>query len=115
MKSKLGDKQRLQHIRDACQNILTAIEGYTLDSFIENFIVENAVCNLLIIVGEASNSISNEFKAEHLEFNWNVMKGMRNIIVHEYFGINFEIVFQTAQNDIPVLLENTHKVLKDLE
>lgn len=54
MKSELGDKQRLQHIRDASLNILTAIEELTLDSFVENFIIENAVCNLLMIIGEAS-------------------------------------------------------------
>ena len=115
MKSKIGDKQRLQHIRDASQNILTAVESHTLDSFVENFIVENAVCNLLMIVGEASNSISSEFKLKHPEFDWKVMKGMRNIIVHEYFGINFEVVFSTAKNNIPSLLESTLNVLKELE
>ena len=111
----MGDKQRLLHIRDACQNILTAVEGYTLDRFVENFIVENAVCNLLMIVGEASNAITNDFKTEHPEFDWKLMKGMRNRIVHEYFGINFELVFATAKNNIPSLLENIINVLKDLD
>ena len=111
----MGDKQRLQNIHDASLNILTAIEGHTLDSFVENFIVENAVCNLLMIVGEASNAIGDEFKREHPEFNWKEMKGIRNIIVHEYFGINFEVVFATAKNNIPSLLENTLNVLKEIK
>jgi len=85
MKSKLGNKQRLEHILDACNKILLATRDYNEKKFINDFIINAAVYSFLMIIGEASAAISKDFKNRHSEFDWVLMKGMRNIIVHEYF------------------------------
>ena len=83
MKSRFGDKQRLQHILNACEKIDLATKGYDNESFLKDFIVSAAVCNFIMIIGEASVALTKEFKNKYTSFDWNLMKGMRNIIVHE--------------------------------
>ncbi len=114
MRNKLGDKQRIQHILDACKKIRLATENYDEDKFISDFIINAAVCNFIMIIGEASATITTEFKNSHAEFDWALMKGMRNIIVHEYFGVDVQKVWDTVINDIPKLKTDCENVLKDL-
>jgi len=88
MKSKLGDKQRIKHIAEASKKILLATINYDEEKFLNDFIISAAVCNFVMIIGEAASTVSKEFKEIHTEFDWLLMKGMRNIIVHEYFGVD---------------------------
>ena len=81
----------------------------------KNFIVSAAVCNFIMIIGEASAKITKEFKNKYDTFDWQVMKGMRNIIVHEYFGVDEQKVRDTVVNDIPKLVSDCEKALKDFE
>jgi len=115
MKSRIGDKQRLLHIMDACKKILLATKGYDRDRFLNDFIMSAAVCNFIMIIGEAAASITKEFKTQYQEFDWVLMKGMRNIIVHEYFGIDEQRVWETVENDIPKLKSDCENILKNLE
>ena len=66
-------------------------------------------------MGKQVKRLQKNSKIQHPVFDWKLMKGMRNIIVHEYFGINSEKVFDTDFNDIPLLLENTNTALKELD
>ena len=113
MKSKMGDKQRLEHVLDACNKILRATNDYNEEKFINDFIVNAAVYAFLTIIGEASASITKDFKDRHPEFDWTLMKGMRNIIVHEYFGIDNSKVWYTVINDIPKLKADCATALKE--
>lgn len=115
MKGKYGDKQRLQHILDAGKKILLATKGYDRNRFIDDFIVSAAVCNFIMIIGEASAAITKDFKNKYVNFDWLLMKGMRNIIVHEYFGVDEQKVWETVENDIPKLVADCENVLKELE
>lgn len=115
MKSELGDKQRIKHIVDACRKILLATANYDEEKFLNDFIVSAAVCNFIMIIGEAAATVSKEFKETYAAFDWTLMKGMRNIIVHEYFGVDEHKLWETVVNDIPVLVKDCEKVLKDLQ
>ena len=79
MKSELGDKQRIKHIIDACRKILLATKTYDEGKFINDFIVSAAVCNFVMIIGEAASTVTKQFKERHTEIDWSLMKGMRNI------------------------------------
>lgn len=68
-----------------------------------------------MIIGEASATITNEFKDSHSEFDWRLMKGMRNIIVHEYFGVDKYKMFETVVNDIPKLKNDCLNALKEIQ
>ena len=93
MKEKIGDKQRLQHIRDA----ITEVEDYTKDvdkeTFLNNSMMRFASIKQLEIIGEASVHITDETKTKFTDTEWSQMIGMRNILIHEYFGISNSLVW----------------------
>lgn len=68
-----------------------------------------------MIIGEASSTITNEFKDTHAKFDWKLMKGMRNLIVHEYFGVDAYKVFETVVKDIPKLKDCCLNILKEID
>jgi len=55
------------------------------------------------VIGEAVKNIPDDFKKKHEEVNWRAIMGMRNKLIHEYFGVSSEIVWETVRNDIPAL------------
>jgi uncharacterized protein with HEPN domain len=69
----------------------------------------------IIDAGEAASTISKGFKETHMEFDWLLMKGMRNIIVHEYFGVDERKLWDTVMNDVPKLVTDSENALKDFE
>ena len=69
------------------------------------------VIHHLEIIGEAARGISEEFKDSHGEIPWSEMIGMRNILIHQYFGIDKEAVWQVVEKDLPVLKSHFKKYL----
>jgi uncharacterized protein with HEPN domain len=69
-----------------------------------------AVIRAVEIIGEAATNIPEEVRAKYPNVPWREVKGMRNKLVHQYFGINMEVVWQTLQEDLPILIEALKKV-----
>jgi len=63
----------------------------------------DAVIRNLEVIGEASSHLPDEVKEQYEDVPWDMMRGIRNILVHEYFGIDLEIVWKTVKEDLPVL------------
>jgi uncharacterized protein with HEPN domain len=72
-----------------------------------------AIVKLLEVIGEACNQLSKELKEEHAEIEWGLIVGSRNILIHEYFSISYDIVWEAVQNDLPILKMEITKILKD--
>lgn len=115
MRSKLGDKIRLQHIKESIDEIYNYIFETEFDTFINNSMMRFACVKQLEIIGEASNHVSDELKQNFSEIEWSQITGMRNVFVHEYFGIDTTIVWQIIKNDIPVLKAKIDDILKSLD
>jgi uncharacterized protein with HEPN domain len=111
----LSDKVRLQHIREAIRKIEDFISLVDEASFKENELVQSAVERQLEIIGEAANYLTEEFKDKYPEMEWNKLRGFRNIIVHEYFGVSTQIVWFSVQRRIPQLKEIVIKILDNNE
>src|ERR1700734_2999015 len=103
MKQPLSDELRVRHVLDAIVEIESYLQGVSLMEFLSNSEKRFATIKQLEIIGEACNRISAAVKEEYPEIEWNNIIGFRNISIHEYFGVNFHIVWQIAQNDLPVL------------
>jgi len=114
MKSKLGDEARLKHIYDCIVEIETAVKGISEADFISNHILRIAVVKWIEIIGEASVYISDEIKEKYPASDWIAIKGMRNIVVHEYFGIKFDLIWEVATEHIPVLKEQIVLMIKEI-
>ena len=88
MQDRLGNKIRLQNILDAIEEIENYTKGIEFDHFSSNSMMFNASLRQLEIIGEASNRLSNNVLEENTEIPWARIIGLRNLVIHEYFGID---------------------------
>ena len=99
------------HILDAINEIEDYIEDVDFQDFETNSMMKNASIRQLEIIGEASSRITNELKSENPSINWKDIIGFRNIIIHQYFGIDEKIVWDILKNDLPILKKQIEVLL----
>jgi uncharacterized protein with HEPN domain len=112
MKGKMGDHQRLLHILEAIDEINNYILNIDLKAFLENSMMRFACVKQIEIIGEAANYITPETKALFSDMEWKQIIGMRHILVHEYFGVDFDLIWQVIIKDLPMLKEKVLLVVK---
>ena|ERR1700744_23415 len=112
MKGKIGDRQRLLHILEAVKEIQQYTSETDLNGFLSNSMMRFACVKQIEIIGEAANYITEETKLLFADLEWKQIIGMRHILVHEYFGTDFDLVWQVIINDLPQL---EVKVLKAID
>ena|SRR6478609_5482384 len=110
----MTDKARISHILDAIAEVEKYLREASYSDFLSNSEKRFATIKQIEIVGEACNQISETFKVAHPEIEWKPIKGFRNISIHEYFGVNFQIVWEIAKNDLPVLKKQFNNIFKEL-
>ncbi len=106
------DKLYLLHIADAIRDIEKYLHGLNYDEFVKNSLIIDAVVRKFEIIGEASKLLSDNFVRAHPEIPVRDMADMRNKLIHEYFGVQLEIVWGTAKNDLPELKSSLKPLLK---
>lgn len=94
---------RLQDMLDAAGKIELYIKGLAFENFVGDEKTFDAVVRQLTVIGEAACHVPDTIAARSPEIPWSVIRGMRNIVVHEYFGIDRGIVWKTATRNIPEL------------
>ena len=115
MKGKIGDRQRLIHILDSISEIEQYTSKANFTTFIENSMMRFACVKQMEIIGEAANYITEETKSKFTEIQWRQIIGLRHILVHEYFGIDNNLIWQIIADDIPKLKVSIQKVLESLD
>ena len=115
MRSKLGDKVLVKHILDAIEEIESYIENIDISDFFNNSMVRFACIKQLEIIGEASNHISEDVKSSFAQISWEEIISLRNLLVHEYFGVDATLVWQIIETDIPELKTEMEKIIKYLD
>lgn len=109
------DLAYLMHIRDSLREIETFIEGESYESFLENRMLQNAVMRSFEVVGEAAWRVSPEFREAHRELPWRSMSDFRNKLIHDYFGLDLEVIWKTATQEAPALLVRIESLIADTE
>jgi uncharacterized protein with HEPN domain len=99
------DEALLLDMLIAARKVRRFIEGLSFDQFCGNEMAQSAVIRELQVIGEAVRLIGEETKATHTAIDWSSVIGMRNRLVHEYFDIRLDVVWQTIQEDIPDLIK----------
>ncbi len=104
------DRTRLLHMLDAAQKAITFVKGRTFHDLENDEIMVLALVKVIEIIGEAASKVSQEYQANHPQILWSAMIGMRNRLVHAYFDINLRILWQTTQEDLPLLIDELKKL-----
>ena len=103
----------LNDIAESIDKIQNYAEGLSYEEFCKSDMVVDAVLRNLEVIGEASSHISNEIKEAYPDVPWKLMKSMRNILIHEYFGVDLEIVWKTIRESLPELLAIVRKAISE--
>ncbi len=90
----------IEDMLEAALKIKRYVDGLDFNAFINDDKTIDAVVRNFEIIGEAANRIDEDFKINHPELGWNHLRGFRNRIVHEYFGVDYEIVWSIIENDL---------------
>ena len=105
MREIIRDKNRLEHILEAIDNVFEFTEGMTFDDFVADKKGKFAVVKNLEIIGEASYKLTKEFKYQHNEIDWQIIIGLRHILVHGYYQTEDFIIWGVVQKDLRPLKE----------
>ena len=102
----------LEDILISIDKIQKYLNGMTLEEFLENDLVLDAVIRNLAIIGEASRHLSASVWKKRINVEWEKIVGLRNILIHEYFGVDNEILWDIVQNKLPLFKKEIVAYLK---
>lgn len=102
----------LRDIAESLSRIKQYTKDMTIDQFDEDLKTKDAVIRCLTVIGEAVKNVPDDFRNEHPEIQWRKIAGMRDVIVHEYFGVDTEKVWTAVEGDIPLLERKIQELLE---
>ena len=109
-----NDSVRLRHIQDASRQALAFVRGRSRADLDRDPMLSLALVRLLEIIGEAARGVSVSTRDSHPGIAWSQMAAMRDRLIHGYFDVNLDIVWQTVEQDLPPLLAQLEKILPPL-
>lgn len=101
---------RIEDILEAISRIRRYTEGMKEREFRENELVQDALIRNFAVIGEAARHIPEEVRDRYPEVPWIRMSAMRNLVVHEYFGVDLRIIWDTVHEDLPNLAEDLEEI-----
>ncbi len=113
--SRRDDAQRLRDMRDAAQAAIRVLGDRSADELENTEALALAVPHAVEIVGEAASRVSSSFCEAHPEIACNEVTGMRHRIVHDYFAVDYQRLWDTVHGDLPPLIEQLEQLLKDVD
>ncbi len=109
-----NDLLRLQHMLDAAQHASRFARGKTQQDLHDDMQLLSALAYQLQIIGEAACHISSSLQVEHAEIAWNDITGMRHWLAHAYYRIDLAVIWQTVDEDLPLLIRQLNNILTDM-
>jgi uncharacterized protein with HEPN domain len=108
------DSQYLADILEAIQHVLEYTCELTYDEFLHSSLVQDAVLRNIQVIGEATKKLSAGLQAKHTQTPWREMAGMRDKVVHDYFDIDHQVVWDAARRDLPPLRDQVEAILQEV-
>lgn len=100
----------LQDILESINLIQEYVSDLSEAEFLQHRQIQDSIVRRFEIIGEAVKQIPDEFKAKHTDIPWRDIAGMRDILIHEYFGIKWKRIWDTIKNDLPAFKKQLEKI-----
>lgn len=106
---------RLQHVVECIEKIEIITKNLSYGDYLEDWIKQDAIFRNIEIIGEAITNVEDELKQEYPNVSWIQAKGMRNFLIHEYFKVDHDAVWNTYHNDLPNLKIQILAIINDIK
>lgn len=115
MREKIKDKGRIEHMLEMARSLAESQRRHSFEEVVNDKILFYGLTKMVEIIGEAAYKLSRDFIGAHPELPWKEMIGMRHVLVHGYYQITPEDLWDVIQNDIPSLIPTLEKFLSELK
>lgn len=113
MKSQRNYLFYLEDIQESMQKIISFIDDLSFEEFKKDVKTQDAVIRNFEVIGKAANNLPNNIKNEHPSVPWDKMYGLRNIVSHEYFGVDLELIRNISSSQLPVNLKQISDIIQE--
>jgi len=105
-----NDLAYVDHILQCIKKIRKYIKTVDKKEFSKNDLLQDAIIRNFEVIGEASKKISPDFKKIYFEIPWKEISGMRDKLIHDYLGVDIEVIWKTIEQDLPILQKGLKKI-----
>ena len=102
----------LSHILESISYIEHDTDGKSKQDFLNDRVVQDLVVRRLAVIGEAARNIPDDFRKKHKQIPWRSITGMRDVVVHDYFSLDFGRIWDTVENDLPKVKKEIEKIIQ---
>ncbi len=106
------DDARLRHMLEYARDALTFVKGKTKDDLKNDKMLAFAVTRAIEVIGEAANHVPETFRVDHPQIPWRQIIGARNRLIHGYFAVDLDIIWQVVTQNLPELIEELEQLVE---